>query len=78
MKPEEKLKKALITGGAGFVGSHLAEALLGKGWQVEVIDNLSAGSIASPGRRCGANRSRFMATAGSGVVSDGSAMWPGR
>jgi UDP-glucose 4-epimerase len=33
----------LITGGAGFIGSHLAEALLGQGHEVLVIDNLSTG-----------------------------------
>jgi UDP-glucose 4-epimerase len=37
--------KALITGGAGFIGSHLAEQLLGQGHEVMVIDNLSTGSI---------------------------------
>ena len=37
--------KALITGGAGFVGSHLAEQLLQRGHDVGVIDNLSTGSI---------------------------------
>jgi UDP-glucose 4-epimerase len=37
--------KALITGGAGFVGSHLAEVLLARGDEVYVIDNLSTGSI---------------------------------
>ncbi|MEE8602931.1 NAD-dependent epimerase/dehydratase family protein [Euzebya tangerina] len=35
--------KALITGGAGFIGSHLAEHLLAQGDQVIVLDNLSTG-----------------------------------
>ena len=37
--------RALITGGAGFVGSHLSEALLDEGHQVQILDNLSTGSI---------------------------------
>ena len=37
--------KFLITGGAGFVGSHLAEELLDQGHKVSVIDDLSTGSI---------------------------------
>ena len=37
--------KALITGGAGFIGSHLAERLLKDGHGVEVIDNLSTGRL---------------------------------
>ena len=37
--------RALITGGAGFIGSHLAEALLDAGHSVDIIDNLSTGSI---------------------------------
>jgi UDP-glucose 4-epimerase len=37
--------KALITGGAGFIGSHLAERLLKDGQEVTAIDNLSTGSL---------------------------------
>ncbi|MCP4707176.1 MAG: NAD-dependent epimerase/dehydratase family protein [Planctomycetes bacterium] len=37
--------KALITGGAGFIGSHLAERLIGTGHDVIVIDDLSTGSL---------------------------------
>ncbi|MDZ4182951.1 MAG: GDP-mannose 4,6-dehydratase [Candidatus Cloacimonadaceae bacterium] len=37
--------KILITGGAGFIGSHLAERLLNEGHSVHVIDNLSTGSL---------------------------------
>jgi UDP-glucose 4-epimerase len=37
--------RVLITGGAGFVGSHLAEALLDRGDEVFILDNLSTGSI---------------------------------
>ena len=37
--------KALITGGAGFIGSHLAERLLADGHEVSILDNLSTGSI---------------------------------
>jgi UDP-glucose 4-epimerase len=37
--------RALITGGAGFIGSHLADALLDAGHEVHAIDDLSTGSI---------------------------------
>ncbi len=36
-------RRALVTGGAGFIGSHIADALLDRGFQVVVLDDLSAG-----------------------------------
>ena len=39
--------KNLITGGAGFIGSHLAEELLRRGEEVTIVDNLSTGSMAN-------------------------------
>ena len=36
-------KKAVVVGGAGFIGSHLTDTLVSKGYEVHVIDNLSGG-----------------------------------
>ncbi len=38
------MKNVLITGGAGFIGSHLCDRFIAEGWQVSCIDNLSTGS----------------------------------
>jgi dTDP-glucose 4,6-dehydratase len=40
-------RRALITGGAGFLGSHLCDALLADGWNVVVVDNLLTGRKAN-------------------------------
>jgi len=37
------MKRALVTGGAGFIGSHLSRRLLKEGWHVHIVDNLSTG-----------------------------------
>ena len=37
------MKKVIVTGGAGFIGSNLVDALIEKGYEVHVIDNLSGG-----------------------------------
>jgi len=44
MSTDTPTRSALITGGAGFIGSHLSELLLDAGWEVFVLDDLSTGS----------------------------------
>ncbi|MFM1757424.1 MAG: hypothetical protein RL193_1, partial [Actinomycetota bacterium] len=39
------MKNILVTGGAGFIGSHLAKRLVSEGYEVFIIDNLSTGSL---------------------------------
>lgn len=39
--------RILVTGGAGFIGSHIADQCLDKGWDVAIIDNLSSGNRAN-------------------------------
>jgi UDP-glucose 4-epimerase len=38
-------KKVVVTGGAGFIGSHLSEALAGRGYRVTILDNLATGKL---------------------------------
>ena len=44
--------RALVTGGAGFIGSHLTEALLAAGHEVVVLDDLSTGHGSGTWRPC--------------------------
>jgi UDP-glucose 4-epimerase len=39
--------KAMVTGGAGFIGSTLVDRLLAEGWRVDAVDDLSSGSLAN-------------------------------
>ena len=39
--------RCLVTGGAGFIGSHFVERLIAEGHEVDVVDNLSTGSLAN-------------------------------
>ena len=45
MEASAPKRRALVTGGAGFIGSHLCELLLADGWEVFALDDLSTGSI---------------------------------
>nr|MDO8100873.1 SDR family NAD(P)-dependent oxidoreductase [Candidatus Njordarchaeota archaeon] len=42
---QPKLQRILVTGGAGFIGSHLASALVNRGYEVTILDNLSFGTL---------------------------------
>src|SRR5437016_1421750 len=37
--------RCLITGGAGFIGSHLSDVLIGRGHRVHILDDLSTGAV---------------------------------
>jgi len=59
IKRTDQPYRALITGGAGFIGSHLAEALLARGDAVTIIDNLSTGKFENIAHLVGHPRFRF-------------------
>lgn len=39
------MRKVLVTGGAGFIGSHLCTSLAEQDWEITILDNLSSGSV---------------------------------
>jgi UDP-glucose 4-epimerase len=47
--------RILVTGGAGFIGSHLVDRLVSEGYRVRVVDNLSSGSVENLRRHVGSN-----------------------
>lgn len=54
------MNHALITGGAGFLGSHLGDLLLGRGWRVTVMDNLITGDTRNIAHNAGNPDFRFI------------------
>ena len=60
MKPmPEPAGRALVTGGAGFIGAHLCARLLEDGWTVVAVDNLSTGNEHAVERFAGTERFSF-------------------
>jgi UDP-glucose 4-epimerase len=47
---ENRFHKVLVTGGAGFIGSHLVDSMVSRGIDVRIVDNLSSGNLKNIGR----------------------------
>ncbi|MCI4334377.1 MAG: SDR family NAD(P)-dependent oxidoreductase [Thermoplasmata archaeon] len=60
MPTEKPLRRAVVTGGAGAIGSVLVRALLGQGVQVTVVDNLSSGRLSNLGEASADPGFRFL------------------
>jgi UDP-glucose 4-epimerase len=52
--------RILVTGGAGFIGSHLVDRLVGEGYRVRVVDNLSSGRVENLRRHIDSNAIEFV------------------
>lgn len=55
-----KVSRVLVTGGAGFIGSHLVDALMVRGFHVRVVDNLSSGNLNNIESWVGSRRFEFV------------------
>jgi nucleoside-diphosphate-sugar epimerase len=44
-KVSEQIRRALVTGGCGFIGSNIVHRLVNDGWKVDVVDDMSEGRL---------------------------------
>jgi UDP-glucose 4-epimerase len=56
----DDFSQVLVTGGAGFIGSHLVDRLMNDGQAVRVVDNLSSGNMTSVDRWLNSKRFEFI------------------
>lgn len=54
------MNKVIVTGGAGFIGSHISEELVRRGYQVTIIDNLSTGKLSNIESVSGSKKVEFV------------------
>jgi len=58
--PGTKFETVLVTGGAGFIGSHLVDRLIADGYKIRVLDNLSTGKLRNIQRYTGTKNFQFI------------------
>ncbi len=56
----DSLSRVLITGGAGFIGSHVTDRLVNAGFDVRIVDDLSAGKFCNIEQSLKTNRATFV------------------
>lgn len=64
------MQTAIITGGAGFIGSHVADRFLAEGYRVEIIDDLSSGRLANVPRDATLHRLDIESAAASSLICE--------
>jgi len=64
-------KRVLVTGGAGFIGSHVSDVFIANGWTVEIIDNLSSGKRANVPKAATLHEVDVRSPEASRIVQDG-------
>ncbi|MCU0626511.1 MAG: GDP-mannose 4,6-dehydratase [Gemmatimonadaceae bacterium] len=64
-------QRALVTGGAGFIGSHVADLFLAEGWDVTILDDFSSGKPENVPARATVHRASITEPSSAALVRDG-------